>query len=97
MPLVPKVGSRVPAWAISKVGKAKTAAHTSSARCFEKATLFMKFSSKTYLRSGWLMDINDNAVGLLVGFIIRGIAAIRADCNTGKVTPSLLFCGPLDR
>jgi hypothetical protein len=37
------------------------------------------------------MDINDNAVGLLVGFTIRGVAAIRAERNTGKVTPPLLF------
>jgi hypothetical protein len=51
----------------------------------------MKFSSKTYLRSGRLTEINDNVVGLLVRFIIRGIAAIRADRNTGKVTSSLLF------
>jgi hypothetical protein len=51
----------------------------------------MKFSLKTRLGSGWLLDINNNAVGLLVGFIIRGIAAIRAERNTGKVTPPLLF------
>jgi hypothetical protein len=37
------------------------------------------------------MDINDNAVSLRVGFIVRGIAAIRAERNTGKVTPPLLF------
>jgi hypothetical protein len=59
------------------VGKAKTAAHTSSARRFEKVTLFLKFSLETCLR-GWLVDIKDNAVGLLVDFIIRRIAAIRA-------------------
>jgi hypothetical protein len=77
IPLVPKVGSRLPAWAINKVGKAKTAAHTSSARRFEKVTLFLKLSLETCLR-GWLVDIKDNAVGLLVDFIIRRIAAIRA-------------------
>jgi hypothetical protein len=32
------------------------------------------------------MDINDNGVDLLVGFITRGIAAIWAARNTGKVT-----------
>jgi hypothetical protein len=36
------------------------------------------------------MGISDNALGLLVGLIIRGVAAIRAERNTGKVTPSLL-------
>ena len=37
------------------------------------------------------MDINDNGVGLFVGFITRGIAAVCAACNTGKVTPLLLL------
>ena len=50
----------------------------------------MKFFSKKCLGGGWLMDINDNPVSLLVGFIVRGIAAIRAERNTGKVTPPLL-------
>jgi len=35
------------------------------------------------------MGINDNAVGLFVGFIVRGIAAIRAGRNSGNVTLSL--------
>jgi hypothetical protein len=37
------------------------------------------------------MDIKNGAVGLLVGFIMRGIAAIRAERNTGKVTQPSLF------
>src|SRR5438105_2771995 len=93
MPLVPKVGSRLPAWAINEVGKTKTARDMSSARSFEKPTLLMKLFLKTCLRSRWLMDINDDAVDLVVGFIISEIAAIRTGRNTGKVTLLLLRNG----
>jgi hypothetical protein len=48
--------------------------------------LFMKFSFQPRSRRERLMDINDNAVGLVVGFIIRGITAIRAERNTERVT-----------
>ena len=37
------------------------------------------------------MDVNDNAVSLLVSFIVRGIARIRAERNTATVTASLLL------
>jgi hypothetical protein len=37
------------------------------------------------------MDINDNTVGLFVGFITRRITAIRAARKTGNVTPLLLL------
>jgi len=37
------------------------------------------------------MDVNDNAVSLLVSFIVRGIARIRAERNAATVTASLLL------
>ena len=56
MPLVPKVGSRLPARAINEVGKARAAKDMRNTRSFGEATFFVKF--------------DNNAVDILFGFII---------------------------
>jgi hypothetical protein len=77
MPPVPKVGSRLPACAINKVGKARTAKDMSGTRSFGEAALLVKF--------------DNNAVDILFRFIVHRIVGIRTHPNIPTVTPLLLL------
>jgi hypothetical protein len=48
--------------------------------------LLVKFSLRVCLRTMWLMDINNNVVGLMVALIIGEIAGIRAEGKSSRVT-----------
>ena len=48
----------------------------------------VKFSLRVCLRTMWLMDINNNIVGLLVVLIIGEMAGIRAEGKSSRVASS---------